>query len=76
LPSSDRIWRLSYRTTLFLDRYQKGKRERDLTNRKKLSTAAYPPDQQEANSQSRAGLKNLLAGNSSNPFETAGKNSS
>jgi ATP synthase F1 epsilon subunit len=43
---------------------------------KKLSTAAYPPDQQEHEIRKVALLKNLLAGSSSNSLEIAGENSS
>ena len=40
---------------------------------KKLSTAAYPPDQQEHETRKVALFKNLLAVSVSNPLEIAGK---
>jgi ATP synthase F1 epsilon subunit len=43
---------------------------------KKISTAAYPPDQQEHETKKVALLKNLLAESLSNPLEMAGKSSS
>jgi F0F1-type ATP synthase epsilon subunit len=43
---------------------------------KKISTAAYTPDQQEHETRKVALLKNLLAGSGANPLEIAGKSSS
>ncbi|MGD0573505.1 MAG: F0F1 ATP synthase subunit epsilon [Sedimentisphaerales bacterium] len=42
---------------------------------KKLSVAAYPPDQQEHEKQKVALLKTLLAGGESNPLDLAGESS-
>ena len=43
---------------------------------KKISTAAYTPDQQEHETRKVALFKNLLAGSGANPLEIAGKSSS
>jgi len=43
---------------------------------KKISTAAYPPDQQEHETRKVALLKNLLAASLSNPLDSVGKSPS